>query len=49
MKGPGVHQFVLAYFTNDNLLFLFVLKKKDVWGNVKTFAVSYDFVLRKDR
>ena len=35
-------------FVDDNLLFLFVLRKKDVWDDVKTFAASYDFVLQKD-
>ena len=38
-------EFAFAYLTNDNPLLLFVLKKKNVRTNARTFAASYDFVL----
>lgn len=44
----ALFEFACAYLTDDGPLLLFVPEKKDVRDDVRTFAASYDFVLRKD-
>jgi hypothetical protein len=44
----ALFEFACAYLTDDGPLLLFVHEKKDVREDVRTFAASYDFVLRKD-
>lgn len=41
-------EFANAYHTDVDPLLLFMLKKNDVKDCFRTFAISHDFVLRKD-
>ena len=43
----ALFEFSFAYLTDDSPLLLFVLEKKDVRVDVRTFAASYGFKLRK--
>jgi hypothetical protein len=45
-SGPeSLFEFVLTYITDDGILLLSVLEKKGVKDDVRTHAVSYDFIL----
>jgi hypothetical protein len=44
----ALFEFACAYLIDDGSLLLFVPKKKNVREDVRTFAASYDFVLRKN-
>jgi hypothetical protein len=41
----SLFEFVLTYITHVGLLLLSVLEKKGVKDDVRTHAVSYDFIL----
>lgn len=44
----ALFEFAFVYLVNDGPLLLFVHEKKGARDNVREYAASYNFVLRKD-
>ena len=44
----ALFEFACTYLTDDGIFLLFVHEKKNVKVDVRTFAASHNFVLRKD-